>query len=94
MLHVLSIAIFLLWVLALGRTLFNLALLPRLRQQTPVGEPLVSVIIPARDEARVIAATIRAFLASTYRNFELIVVDDRSTDGTGAAARAFDDPRL
>jgi chlorobactene glucosyltransferase len=92
--HYLSAAILVLWALALGRTLLNLTLLPRLRRRTPAAEPLVSVIIPARDEARVIAVTIRAFLASTYRNFELIVIDDRSTDGTGAAARAFDDPRL
>src|SRR5204863_9623318 len=58
------------------------------------SHPLVSIIIPARDEARVIGATVRALLASTWRDFELIVVDDRSTDGTGAAARAVDYPRL
>ena len=94
MLHFLSIAIFFLWVLAFFRTLLNLALVPRLKRQSPAAEPLLSIIIPARDEERVIGDTVRAFLASTYRHFELIVVDDRSTDGTGAAARAFDDPRL
>jgi chlorobactene glucosyltransferase len=81
-------------VLAFFRTLLNLSLIPRLKREAPASEPLVSIVIPARDEARVIAATLRAFLASTYRNFELIVVDDRSTDGTGAVARGVDDPRI
>jgi chlorobactene glucosyltransferase len=93
--RILSAIIFVLWVLALFRTLLNLALTPRLKRGLPVSsEPLVSIIIPARDEARVIGATVQAFLLSTYRNFELIVVDDRSTDGTGAAARAAGDSRL
>src|SRR5436190_18789563 len=102
MVHYLSAFVFLLWVLAFFRTLLNLALVPRLKRGMPAlseaegpdSQPLVSIIIPARDEARVIAATVRALLASTYRHFELIVVDDRSTDGTGTAARAVDDPRL
>ncbi len=92
--RILSAAIFLLWVLAFFRTLLNLSLLPRLRRAAPDWQPLVSIIIPARDEARVIGATVRALLDSTYRNFELIVVDDRSADGTGAAARAAGDARL
>jgi glycosyltransferase involved in cell wall biosynthesis len=93
-LHYLSLGIFFLWVLAFFRTLLNLALVPRLKREAPAAEPLLSIIIPARDEARRIGDTIRALLASTYRNFELIVVDDRSADGTGAIARAFADPRV
>jgi chlorobactene glucosyltransferase len=93
--HTLSAIIFFLWVLSLFRTLLNLALVPRLRRgATPAAAPLVSVIIPARDEAHVIGATVEALLASTYRNFELVVVDDRSADGTGAIVRAFADPRV
>ena len=93
--RLLSAAIFFLWVLAFFRTLLNLALVPRLRRGAmPSASPLVSIVIPARDEARVIGATVRALLASTYPHFELIVVDDRSTDGTGDAVRAIADPRL
>jgi len=54
--HVLSIIILAAWILAFVRTIVNLALIPRLRANGLVAprEPLVSVIIPARDEARII----------------------------------------
>lgn len=83
------------WVLAFFRTIVNLALIPRLRrEERPAREPLVSIIIPARDEARVIERTVRAFLAQTYPHFELIVVNDRSADATGAILRSIEDERL
>ncbi len=46
--------------------------------------PRISVIIPARNEERNIRRSVEALLAQTYPNFELIVVDDRSTDRTRA----------
>jgi glycosyltransferase involved in cell wall biosynthesis len=93
--HALSIIILAAWLLALFRTVLNLALIPRLRaDRKPVREPLVSVIIPARDEARIIERTVRAFLAQTYPNLEVIVVNDRSTDRTGEILRTIGDPRL
>jgi chlorobactene glucosyltransferase len=58
--------------------------------------PVVSVIIPARNEARNIERCARSVLATTYPNVEVIVVDDHSTDDTGAIARriATSDERL
>jgi chlorobactene glucosyltransferase len=58
--------------------------------------PLVSVIIPARNEAHNIARCVSSILSATYPNLELIVVDDNSTDGTGeiAGAAAQGDPRV
>ena len=53
----------------------------------PPDAPLVSVIIPARDEARNIGRCVRSALSSTYPALEVIVVDDHSTDGTGLLAR-------
>ncbi|MCH7564168.1 MAG: glycosyltransferase [Gemmatimonadetes bacterium] len=49
--------------------------------------PLVSVIIPARNEEHNILMSAESVGASTYPNFELIVVDDRSTDRTAQVAR-------
>lgn len=93
--RLLSIIIFAAWFLALLRTIVNLALIPRLRADRPAArEPLVSVIIPARDEARIIERTVRAFLAQTYPHLEIIVVNDRSVDGTGEILRTIGDDRL
>ena len=46
------------------------------------------VVIPARDEARNIAACLRAVRASDHPNLSVLVFDDGSTDGTGHLARA------
>ena len=61
----------------------------------PENPPLVSVILPARNEAHNIARCVSSILSTTYPNLELIVVDDSSTDGTAQIARdaALDDPR-
>lgn len=45
--------------------------------------PLISVVVPARNEADTIRQCVEALLAQTYPNYEIIVVDDRSTDATG-----------
>jgi len=54
----------------------------------PDDAPLVSVIVPARNEARNIARCVASILATTYPRCELLLVDDHSTDGTADAARA------
>jgi hypothetical protein len=59
------------------------------------GGPLVSIVIPARDEADEIAQTVESLLAQTHEDIELVVVDDQSADGTATAAQDAigDDPR-
>ncbi|MBI1954895.1 MAG: glycosyltransferase [Acidobacteria bacterium] len=48
--------------------------------------PRVSILIPARNEAKILWQTLPAFLAQDYDNYEVILVDDASTDGTAVVA--------
>lgn len=62
---------------------------PRLRDTTP-AEPtdqLVSIIVPARNEAINIGACIGSILGTRHPNIEILVIDDDSRDGTGEIAR-------
>src|SRR4051812_16004339 len=79
-----------------ARRLPSLAALSR-TDNLPNLEPVrCSVVIAARDEAERIERTCRRLLAQTGLEIELIVVDDRSTDGTGDRLRrlAQDESRL
>jgi glycosyltransferase involved in cell wall biosynthesis len=78
----------LVWVL---RTYDVVHLLPAMPDLTmvdwdalPEGTPTLTVVVPARDEADKIAATIDALMVADYAGVRVLVVDDRSTDGTGA----------
>jgi glycosyltransferase involved in cell wall biosynthesis len=51
---------------------------------SPAGNPRVSIIVPARNEEESIEQALRALLALDYDNYEVIAVNDRSTDSTGA----------
>lgn len=53
----------------------------------PAEAPLVSVVIPARNEALNIERCVTSVLSTTYPRVEVIVVDDHSTDGTAAIVR-------
>ncbi len=53
------------------------------RPATPIGELRVSVIVPARNEEANIRETLTKLLALDYSNYEIIAVNDRSTDRTG-----------
>lgn len=67
----------------------NLACFDGLRAAGPFGSdaPMVSILVPARNEALNIAACAGSLLAQDYPNFELLVLDDHSEDGTGEIAR-------
>jgi chlorobactene glucosyltransferase len=57
---------------------------PNLSDVPPATGPLVSVIVPARNESATIETVVRSVLASTYHPLEVLVVDDGSTDDTAA----------
>jgi len=54
----------------------------------------VSVIVPTYNRADLISETIESILNQTYKNFELIIVDDGSTDNTEKVIRKFKDNRI
>lgn len=54
----------------------------------------ISVIVPAYNVERYIAATLDSLLRQTLPDFEVIVIDDGSTDGTSQVVEGYDDPRI
>lgn len=56
--------------------------------------PQVSVCIPSYQGGEMLAATLRSVLASDHPDFEVVVRDNGSTDGTDRVVAAFDDPRI
>lgn len=95
-LALLTLAIWLLLavdVMVGGRSIVALRDIP---PDLPASPPTVSIIVAARNEERNIAEALRSLLALDYPDYQLIVVDDRSDDGTGAIldALAATNPRL
>lgn len=56
--------------------------------------PLVSVIIPTYNRARLLPRALNSVLSQDYPDFELIVIDDGSTDETPELLKTFSDPRI
>ncbi len=89
MLEVFHCAVLVLLVVSLLGVLANLACFEGLRAARPPADaPLVSILVPARNEARNIERCVRSLLAQDYPCFELLVLDDGSEDGTGDLVRA------
>ena len=59
-----------------------------------VEEGLVSIIMPSYNTGRFIAETIQSVIDQTYTKWELIIVDDCSTDNTDAIVNGYNDDRI
>jgi hypothetical protein len=59
-----------------------------------MSQPLVSVIIPAFNQGQYLGKAIQSVLDQTYPDFEILVIDDGSTDDTPVVTRQFADPRI
>lgn len=57
-------------------------------------KPVISIVIPAYNREHTIGRSIESVLAQSYCDFEMIIVDDCSTDGTEVQVRRFQDPRV
>lgn len=70
-----------------------LLLLSGIKRSTPLrsdsGNKLVSVIVAARNEEATIRTLLECLIQQTYRNYEIIIVDDRSEDRTADIVRSF-----
>lgn len=60
------------------------------------GAPVVSIVVPAFNAEATLVASVNSMRAQTVTNIEILIVDDASTDNTGAVAKALaaDDPRI
>ncbi len=100
---------FLTWMMRYGALLYfsflaallviavsNVILMPKLKKGGRKRDVRVSLLVPARNEEGNIERCVRSLLAQDYGNFELIVLDDNSTDSTGEILGriAREDPRL
>ena len=74
-----------LWILLFLQLIVNRALardLSRTQLKAVKNPPLVSIVVPARNEERSIREAVASFCTQDYPLFEVLVVDDRSTDAT------------
>lgn len=81
-----------LWLVCFAWNVWNSRDVPSVSAAMPVSlreQPRVSILIPARNEAAILATTLPTFLAQEYENYEVILADDASTDGTAELAQSF-----
>ena len=96
-LYIFSILMALIGVYALIATLLNLKHFKKLGAVVDkTTGPLISIIIPARDEEKNIGRLLDSLIVQTYRNIEILVINDQSSDNTLKIIREYEkrDPRI
>src|SRR6202012_1014946 len=56
--------------------------------------PRVTILVPVYNGALYLAETLNSLIVQTYRNFELLIIDDGSTDTSASIVNSFSDPRI
>jgi chlorobactene glucosyltransferase len=86
------------WTVLGSSAVSSFALTSRIkkREDAPLAQtyPLVSIIVPARNEQRYIKRCLLSLLSQDYPNFEVIMIDDNSTDETLRIAQSINDTKL
>ncbi|MBI2192283.1 MAG: glycosyltransferase [Planctomycetes bacterium] len=88
------------WLLVLARAILSLRAHREFQRfglpDAPAEWPRVSILVPARNEEEILETSLRSLLALDYPDFEVLLVNDHSTDRTGEIARriAAEDNRL
>jgi glycosyltransferase involved in cell wall biosynthesis len=59
-----------------------------------IASPRVTILMTVYNEERYVGAAVRSILGQTFADFELLVIDDGSTDGSRSVVESFDDPRV
>jgi cellulose synthase/poly-beta-1,6-N-acetylglucosamine synthase-like glycosyltransferase len=80
---------FIFLVLRFAVTLFNFISDPKLRRVSHAYTDLVSILIPARNEEDNILTLLNSILQQDYQNYEVIILDDDSSDSTYAICAEF-----
>ncbi|WP_053367045.1 glycosyltransferase [Bacillus sp. FJAT-27245] len=96
LIFLLSLSLFI-WIVFLADAMIGFRTLDRLEEELPLrDDPLLSVVVAAKNEEEQIKKSVLSQLCQTYRNTEWILVNDRSTDGTGGAMEELKtvDPRI
>lgn len=78
--------------LFLKKSFKNSPTLPR--NTLVIRKPFVSVIIPAKNEEIYLQSCIHSLLNQEYENYEILIIDDNSSDKTFEIAKSFKDPRV
>lgn len=90
---IIGLVILAIWIFSFAKSLLefrNAPLVAPLDRSVAAGvQPLVTVIVPARNEEWRLEKNLESIAAQDYGNFKVLVVDDRSEDRTGELARAF-----
>ncbi|CAI9831685.1 Glycosyltransferase involved in cell wall biogenesis [Nitrosopumilaceae archaeon] len=71
------------WILIIRKMSMTFRLAPRLGGVPPDDPPMVSVIVPARNEENYVGRCLESLLAQDYPNYEVVAIDDSSEDRTG-----------